>query len=201
MKLYSDLPARRTAQLVTDIVVFCWVAIWAWVGRVVHDAVMTLRQPADALSSAGRSFRESMAGAGDELSRLPLVGDGLRAPFDSAAASGSQLAQVGRDLGVAVERLALVLGLVSALTPILLVVVIWLLLRVRFVRQASAAQRVVAAGDGLDLFALRAMTRQPMHKLARISSDPAAAWRHGDQAVIRELARLELRSNGLRGPD
>ncbi len=200
MKLYSDLPARRTSQLLADIFTFCWVAVWAWVGRVVHDAVMSLRQPAEALSAAGGSFRDSMTGAGTQLSRLPLIGDNLRAPFDSAAATGSQLSQVGQDLGVAVDRLALLLGLVTALTPILLVTALWLFTRIRFVRRATAAQHFVDGDEDLDLFALRAMARQPMYKLARISRDPVGAWRNHDVAVVRELAVLELRSSGLRPP-
>ena len=38
MKLYADLPVRRTAQIVADTLVLLWVALWAWVGRLVHDA-------------------------------------------------------------------------------------------------------------------------------------------------------------------
>ncbi len=45
------------------------------------------------------------------------------------------------------------------------------------------------------------MTSQPMHVLARISDDPVAAWRRGDQQVIDALAEVELRRNGLRLPD
>ncbi len=200
MKLYADLPARRTAQLLADIFALCWIGIWAWVGRAVHDAVGSLRQPTDELARAGGSFRDSMTGAGEQLSRLPLVGDRLRQPFDSAADTGVQISQVGRDLGTAVDRMALVLALVTALTPIVLVTGIWLASRIRFVRRATAAQRFLDADADLDLFALRAIARQPMHRLARISADPAGAWRRREVATVRSLALLELRSSGLRPP-
>ena len=76
----------------------------------------------------------------------------------------------------------------------------WLVLRGRFVRRASAAQRFIDNAADLDLFALRAMAGQPMRKLAAISSDPTGAWRRGDEATIRSLALLELRDTGLRPP-
>ena len=41
---------------------------------------------------------------------------------------------------------------------------------------------------------------QPMHRLARISDDPAGAWRRRDAAVVRRLAELELRTVGLEPP-
>ena len=76
----------------------------------------------------------------------------------------------------------------------------YLPLRLRFVRRASAGQRFVDAGEDLDLFALRALSNQPLHVLARISPDPAGAWRRQDTGIVRALAELELRSDGLRPP-
>ncbi len=110
------------------------------------------------------------------------------------------VAKVGTDLGVAIDRVSVVLGLTVALVPILVVVAVWAVMRIRFVRRATAAQRFVDAEADLDLFALRAMSRQPMHRLARVSPDPAGAWRRQESNVVRELAVLELRSSGLRLP-
>ncbi len=39
-----------------------------------------------------------------------------------------------------------------------------------------------------------------MHVLARVSDDPAGAWRARDQAVVTALAELELRDAGLSMP-
>ncbi|NNH54440.1 hypothetical protein HLB15_19615, partial [Promicromonospora citrea] len=54
--------------------------------------------------------------------------------------------------------------------------------------------------DGGDpaLLALRALANQPLRALARVTDDPVAAWRSGDEDTIRALADLELRSLGLR---
>ena len=44
------------------------------------------------------------------------------------------------------------------------------------------------------------MANQPMPRLAKISDDPAGAWRRGELDVIHALALLELRDSGLRPP-
>ena len=87
-----------------------------------------------------------------------------------------------------------------AAIPILIVSAFFLPLRWRFARRATAGARFIDAAEDLDLFALRALARQPMHVLARVSDDPAGAWRDRDPEVVRELARIELRSSGLKIP-
>jgi hypothetical protein len=88
-----------------------------------------------------------------------------------------------------------------AAIPILIALAVYLPPRWRFVREATAGRRFVDSSDDLDLFALRALTRQPLHRLARICDDPAGAWRRGEQEVVRELAALELRDSGLEVAD
>jgi hypothetical protein len=200
VKLYSDIPGRRLAQVVADVAVVVWVVVWIRLGMRVHDATMQLAAPGRELADAGSGFRGAMTSAGDGVDDLPLLEDRVAAPFRSVAGVGGDIEQAGLDLVTAVERLALVLAVTTALAPVLLVVGVWLLLRVRFVRRASAAQRFIDADPDLDLFALRAMANQPMPRLARISPDPAGAWRRGEREVIRSLAVLELRGSGLEPP-
>jgi hypothetical protein len=69
--------------------------------------------------------------------------------------------------------------------------------RAAFVRRASAGRRLVDSAADLDLFALRALAHQPLHRLAAISDDPARAWRERDRTVVARLAALELRDAGL----
>jgi hypothetical protein len=40
-----------------------------------------------------------------------------------------------------------------------------------------------------------------MHVLAKVSDDPAGAWRARDREVVTALAALELRECGLAVPD
>jgi hypothetical protein len=200
MKLYADLPGRRTLQMLADVGVLFWAAAWAWTGRLVHDVTLELAAPGRTLQDAGSGFRDQMGRAGQSVSDVPLVGDQLSEPFERAGSAGTTIEQAGNDLVTAVTNLALVLGWVTALVPILIVGLIWAALRGRFVRRATAAQRFIDSAADLDLFALRAMATQPMAKLARISDDPTGAWRQREPETIRALALLELRDCGLRPP-
>jgi hypothetical protein len=200
MKLYADTPARRTRQLLADLLMVMWVGAWVWLGRFVHDAVVPLRGPADSLTQAGQTVEGALTGAGQQASRLPLVGDGLNKWLAQAAQSGTSMQDAGTSMADTVETMALVLGWVTALVPILAVGSVWLWTRSRFVVRATTARRFIDANDDLDLFALRAMANQPMSALARVSPDPAGAWRRRDTEVIRALATLELKSEGLRPP-
>jgi len=120
MTWYSEIPARRTRQLLGDAWLVLWSALWIWIALRLYDLVMNLAAPGLAVADSATDMSERFTSAGETLSGVPLIGG-----------------------------------------------------------------------------ALQSMARQPLHLLARISDDPAGAWRRGDQAVIAELASLELRSEGL----
>lgn len=200
MVLYAAAPLHRARQVAADVLVL--VAVYAAIraGQAVHTAVLRLAEPGRQLESAGRDIGTSLHDAAAQVGGLPLVGDGVRVPLDRAASATATLVRAGQEQQVAVGQLAVLLGVLIAVIPVLLVLLVWLPARVRFARRAGAAQRFIDADADLDLFALRAMAGQPMHLLARISDDPAGAWRRGDPDVVRRLAVLELRSVGLRPP-
>lgn len=200
MVVYAASPARRSRQVLADVLALVWVVAMVWVGRLVHRLTLHLGDPGRQLQQAGRDISRSLQGAADQVAGLPLVGDGVRGPLTQAASSTLGLVRAGQDLQTAVARVALLLGVLTAGLPILIMLALWLPARVRFIRRASAAQRFVDGDPDLDLFALRAMANQPMHVLAAISSDPAGAWRRGEPDVVRSLAVLELHSVGLRPP-
>jgi hypothetical protein len=159
---------------------------------------MTLAEPGRRLEGAGGSFRDRMLSAGDRVDDLPLVQDRIAEPFRDVSGVGADIAAAGADLVSAAERIALVAAIVTAAVPVVIVGSLWLTLRLRWILQATAAAAFIDSSADLDLFALRALSRQPMTSLARISDDPAGAWRRGDAAVIDALARLELADTGLR---
>ncbi|NPC43906.1 hypothetical protein [Nocardioides sp. zg-1230] len=198
MKLFADTPLRRTLQVLADLLFVAWLVLWVWIGTAVHDGTAQLAEPARQTDSAATSMAEQLRDAGGQLGEAPLVGDELAVPFDRAADASDGIAAAGRDTVEAVEQLALLLGLSVALIPILIVSAIHLPLRWRFIRQATAGARFIDASEDLDLFALRALANQPMHVLARVSDDPAGAWRARDPDVVRRLAALELADAGLR---
>lgn len=200
MRLYADAPARRTRQILSDVLMLLWLGVWVYAGRQVHDTVDRLRAPADSITSAGRSVSGALTGAGDQAGQLPLVGDQLKTWLTQAAGSGTTLQSAGTSMADTVDTLARVLGLATALVPVIVVLAVWLYARVRFIRNAIQSQRFIDAGEDLDLFALRALATQPMKTLARVSDDPAGAWRRRDSDIIHSLALLELREQGLRPP-
>jgi hypothetical protein len=200
MKLYADAPGHRLRQLVGDSLLVVWVVAWVLVARAVHDATMLLAQPGEELSRAGNGLAQRMRDAGSAVDGAPFIGDRLEAPFEGAGNAADQLAGAGVAQVNAVEQLATWLSLAIGTIPILVLMAVYVPLRWRFVREATAGQRFIDAAADLDLFALRALARQPMHRLAAVSHDPADAWRRRDEDVVRRLALLELRDVGLRPP-
>lgn len=200
MKLYADARARRSRQMLGDLLLAGWVLLWVKTAFVVRDATLALAGPGEQISDAGSGLASRLRDAGDTVSGLPLVGDEASAPFEGAGGAADRIAAAGSAQVEAVHTLAFWLALAVGAIPILIALGIYLPVRWRFVRQATAGRRFVDSTDDLSLFALRAMARQPLHRLAPISDDPVGAWRRGDPDVVRELAALELRDSGLSVP-
>jgi hypothetical protein len=200
MKLYADRPARLLPQLLGDVllVVLLWTCVRA--GRAVHDHVAALAGPGRDAEAAGLKFQSGMRDAAHNLTNVPFVGDSVAKPFRTAAGSGRDLADAAQSFQDTVAQVAVVLGLLVALVPAVLLLALWLPKRVAWIVEASAANRLSREGPrSADLLALRALTRQSLPVLARLSPDVAAGWRAGDPATIQELASLELQELGLRG--
>jgi hypothetical protein len=200
VKLYSDVGRQRVGQLVGDLMLVGWIWLCVELGQLVFRVTNALGAPGRKAAEAGDGLAGDLRRLSEPIGKVPVVGDQLRSPVDGAAGAAGKLAEAGRDHAQAVEQLAYVLAGVTIGLPVLFALLIWLPRRIRFARRASAAQRFIDNAADLDLFALRAMANQPMHKLAKISDDPVAAWRDGDSDVIAKLANLELRSTGLKAP-
>jgi hypothetical protein len=200
VKLYADVGRRRFGQLLGDLLLVAWVAVCSGVGYVVYRVTDALGAPGRLVAEAGDGLAGDLRRMAEPAGEVPAVGDRLRVPLDSAAGAAARLAEAGRDQAEAVHRLAIVLAIVTVALPVLFALLLWLPRRIRFARNASAAQRYLDSDADLRLFALRAMANQPMHKLAKISDDPVTAWNDGDEETIGKLAALELRSRGLRMP-
>jgi hypothetical protein len=200
VKLYSDVGAQRFGQVFGDLMLVAWIAFCTALGLTVFKITNALGYPGRKAAEAGDGLAGDLHNMSEPVGKVPVVGDQLRAPIDGAAKAAARLAEAGRDQAHAVEQLAYLLAGVTIGLPVLFALLIWLPRRIRFSRRATAAQKFIDKAADLDLFALRAMANQPMHKLAKISDDPVAAWREGDSAIIAQLADLELRATGLRAP-
>lgn len=200
MKLYADRPARRTGQVVADLAVLAFCAGCLWLGDAVRAQVVELADAPRRAGEAAGDLGDNLRGAGEAVSGVPLVPDEVATPFDGSAGAADAMAAAGSATTAAIEDVALYLGLTIALVPILIALGGYLPGRLRWIRTATSGQRLLDSTDDLDLFALRALTRQPLHVLGRITDDPAGAWRRGDPELVHRLALLELRDCGLEPP-
>lgn len=200
MTWYSDIPSRRARQVFGDVWLIVWSLLWVWAAFRVHELVMNLATPGLAIADGATDLAGNISSAGESISQVPLVGDTLGAPFDGMSSAALSIADAGQATADAVSLLARFLAIALALLGIASFAMFWVPIRIAFIRRATAARRFVDAAEDLDLFALRAMARQPLTALARITDDPAGAWRRQDRALIHALATLELRSEGLKPP-
>ena len=56
MKLYADRPIRATNQVLGDLLVIGWIALWVWAGFRLHDLVLGLAAPGEQAEKAGRTL-------------------------------------------------------------------------------------------------------------------------------------------------
>jgi hypothetical protein len=205
VRLYADRPDTRARQLGADLGLLAWAVLWVLVARVVHRAVLVLAEPGQAVADLGRSISDTMGSAAGVAEDVPLVGDELSDPFDALGEAGGAVTGAGEGASDAVHTLATVLAVVLVLLPVGWLLVRWLRWRLGWLREATAADRLLRYGaDGLpdlELLAARAMATAPLPQLARLPAGTGAGWRAGDPAALRALAGLELKRLGLRTPD
>lgn len=198
MKIYSDYPARRTAQILIDALALAVMAFGVWLGVAVASAIATLAEVGRRLESAGAGFRGAMTDAGNALGQVPLVGDGIRVPFDAASHTGIALENAGQTTQSFILTTAAIVGTLVAAVIVVTICWVWLRRRYRFARRATEANRLARLEGGTDILALRALVNGSRKDIARTGPNPVEAWRHGNLAVVGRLAELELREAGVR---
>lgn len=198
MKLYSDFAAQRARQVTADIIALALIAVSVTTGIIVFTTVNQLAQFGRQMQTAGADFRTSMTDVGERLGGVPLIGSGISAPFDTASSAGDTLASAGQTQQDLVLQAAIALGVGVAALPILLVLLVWLLPRLRFISRATLTRAQLRSGLDTDLLALRALTNQKVAEITKVDPDALGAWRRGDREVTQRLAGLELRSVGIR---
>jgi len=198
VKIYADAPGTAARQVFTDLFVAAWLAFWIWLAVKLYDLVLKLQVPGQKLAGAGDGMAGGLSDAGGKVDKVPGVGGSLSSPFNSAADAARSMADAGRQEIQVAHDLAWALALLLLLGPVLVVLLVWLPMRVRWIRRATSAVGLREGTAGRDLLALRALATQPLRRLAAIDPDPVGAWRSGDESTVEALARLELRRLGVR---
>jgi len=198
VQLYSSRPGQAVWQVVGDLVAVATIAAAVWISQLVGEAIASLGAFGQQLQSAGSGFSTTLGDAGEALAQVPLVGEGVAQPFRDAATSGTDLAAAGAAFTGAVDTLATAVATALWLLPVLLVVLLWVVPRLRFAVRTRATRALARTPAGRDLLAMRALVSQPPATLLRTVPDPVAAVRSADAAALQALAALQLRSAGIR---
>jgi hypothetical protein len=205
MRLYSDRRAQLYRQFAGDACAILWTVLAVRVALWVYRHIDDLRGGGDSFAHSATGLRDSLASAADKADRVPVAGDALRGPFDSAADAAEGMARAGERASDAIHITAIVLATATFVLP-MFVVLVWVLWRARWARRRRAADVLLSLADDRALFALRALAGAPLGRLASVaraleredvSRDLVTGWREREPRVINALAELELRSLGL----
>jgi hypothetical protein len=201
VRLYPDVPARRMATIVRDLMALALIVLFAWLAVEVHDAVDRLAVLGAGVRGAGESVHGGFDGAADRVEDVPLAGGRIADALRGAGAeTGGEVAELGASGERAAHRLANILGLLTFGLPTLLVMLRWLPARVEQVRTLTAAARVLrepAASERRRAIAMRAAFSLPYGQLVQHTRDPL-----GDLVAERydPLVAAALEDAGLRPP-
>jgi hypothetical protein len=200
LRLYAEIPARRNRQVLVDLIAVALIALTVWAAFFVRDMIMLLAEPGRKVESSGDGLAEELGNVGDAASDVPLIGDVLKQPLQSAADASTGFADAGASLQEIVTQVADVTATALIVIPVLLILVLWLPPRLLWIRRSMIVRRLADAPGGADLLALRALTGSPA-ALVELPTPPggfADAWRRGDQEVIATLSAAALAHTGLR---
>lgn len=195
MKFYAERPSRLAAQVCGDLLLAGWMAGWLWLGLRLHDEIEALARPTRRVGEASTGLANALTGTSDQVRNLQLVGDVLAAPFDAIIAGARELATASTTSQESLARLADLAVPLTALFPVLFALTLWLALRGRWIRRATAVTRLRRTGEGEGLLAAQALTSARIDQLAGFDLDdnPLA-----DPVSRRRLATFALRQLGLR---
>src|ERR687896_550314 len=183
MRFYSDIPARRTAAILSDLLVLLLLLLFAWLGLRVHDAVAEIASVPRGVSNTGGAIQRGFESAGEAV--------------------GGEVAETGREGEEDVNNLANVLGALFFLLPAAAVLSRYLPDRIADVRRLRAAARAIGptlTPDRERTLAMRAAYGLPYERLVRYTRDPLADLENGryDGLVAAELDDAGLRPSRSR---
>jgi hypothetical protein len=204
MRMYPDLYGRRLAWMLADLLALAWAAFWIYAGHLVERVFARLDVLAVGVINAGLTFDSWIRSFENAVpSGVPYVSDFLRQTAGALKAhSGDSLISAGQAGYGAIHRVALLLGIVVAVLPILVLAVIYVPGRVRLIYGMQGVhvtvKRALAhpelAPQMLEILAGRAIYTMPYQHLLRYSRNPAEDW-HARR--FHRLAEAELARHGL----
>ncbi|MFP7760535.1 hypothetical protein [Marisediminicola sp. LYQ134] len=200
MKFYSDFALARSRQITADVVCLGLAVIAIVSGVTVAGIIRAFAQFGVTVEEAGAGLRQTMADAADAVGSIPLVGGGVRDPFDGASGAGGALESAGRDQQIFIDNLAVALGVLIAVVPILVIARLWWVTRFAFARRATAAAKTTRLAGGMELLAFRALANADTAQILSLDRPAIEGWRDRDPETIRALAAITLQHAGVKIP-
>ncbi len=203
MRLYPELPARRTATILRDVATLAAIVLLAVLAVRVHDRVDALSAAGRGAQDAGRSVQRGFDSAAGAVDGVPVVGGDLSGALrDAGAGTGGEAVKAGMAGEDAAHAAARLLGWLTFLIPTGLLLSRVLPPRVAQVRMLGTASRALRLDAAREpeharLLAMRAAFALPYATLLRHTPDPMgdlAAGRH--ERLVAALAE----DAGLRAP-
>jgi hypothetical protein len=198
-------PGRRpfiTAHTIRtlDATVVVWIVLWVFLAVFIGRAIWAVGGIADPVIQNAAGLRDTASGF-DRLRSVPLMGGALGGVAGGVAGSADKARAEAQAVKDRIHTVALVVGVLIALGPILVALIFYLPLRLPW-RRDVAAIRAALARDPLDpvlqrYLAERAMEGLPYDRLREVSDDP---WRDLQAGNAERLAAVELTRLGLTPP-
>jgi hypothetical protein len=200
MRAFSEVPIRRTQELVADGATVVWVFLWIFLGVQVYAALAELSAVGTSIGDAGAGLEGAGTTLRGVLAQIPLIGEGVAdvvgGAFDGI---GAPLVNAGADL----EQLLLIIAAVLALLLVAAALIPWLNRYLPWRRQRwqrlNAGDRAIRRGSSAQpdlerVLATRAIARLEYAELLEHTPDPIGDFTTGR---YDRLARAEMTSVGL----
>ncbi len=197
--IYSRIPARAIVQVISDATAVFLIWLTVKLVLALREQILELLTIGERVEESGESSKDSIVSLGETLAGIPLIGDALSQPFDSAAAAAQSVATAGVELQERITAFADVLAWAVGAPTVALIMLLWLVPRLRFVMRAVTTRRLLQSQSGRDLLALRALTTLNPTVVLTTVPDAAHAWRSGDREAIAALSDLLAMHAGLKG--
>ena len=180
-----------------DVLVVVWIVAWVVLGVLLGRAIWEIGSLTDPIISNADGLKHTAEGL-QRLGDLPLVGgivDSVVNQVTGAARSAHSQAQTVK---TRIEQVAVAVGLLLALGPILLALLFYLPQRLPWKRDVAAVRCALAA-DPNDLVLLRYLAERAIDgmrydRLRELSDDP---WLDMERGYTERLADVELSRLGL----
>ncbi len=181
--------------MISDLGVLLWCVVWIVLAGMLRERVLDVQDTARRAEAAGTKLNNELGDASAILGSVPLLGGTLASPLRTAGEAGTDLVAVGRSAQSAVGTTATMLYALVLVLCVGVVLVWWVVNRLRWANDAQAASVLRGSREGLQVLGLRAAGRAPVGALgAVLQSRPAGV----DQQTLEALGTLELQRLGVR---